>query len=403
MGGFGQSLQNSLLRSEYCFFLKIVQNSYIYCTVNYVRMAMLDPDVMDGRLLEGLLGALKGLPEVQVEFSEIKQPGGPDKGHDAQVDLRAGGKATTLLIRVKKEVYPRDVRQILWQFEESARIWPHPEENREAAFLLMAHSISPGAKELLRNERVGYYDSGGSLFLPAGNIYVYVDKPPPKSLSRSIRTVFSGRRAQVLHVLLLRNREWFGVKDVANQARVSPATTSQVLTELEKFEWVVSRGQGPAKERHLREPGALLDAWVNQQAAMRPLPMRRYFVPSARADRLVVRFAEVCAEYKAEYAITHEAAGQRYAPFLSTISQVRCRLQDGPATDRALGALDARSVDQGANLAVIEVKSPGELLFRESVNGVWLASTVQVYLDLMRSEGRAREMAKHLRRERIGF
>ncbi|MDE0241029.1 MAG: hypothetical protein OXQ84_12685, partial [bacterium] len=65
--------------------------------------------------------------------------------------------------------------------------------------------------------------------------------------------------------------------------------------------------------------------------------------------------------------------------------------------------LDARSVDQGANLAVIEVKSPGELLFRESVNGVWLAGVLQVYLDLMRSEGRAREMAKHLRQERIGF
>ena len=245
--------------------------------------------------------------------------------------------------------------------------------------------------------------AAAACFCLPGDIYAYVDKPPPKSLSRSIRSVFSGRRAQVLHAVLLRNREWFGVKDIANQAQVSPATASQVLKELEKFEWVVSRGQGPAKERHLQEPGALLDAWVNQQAAMGPLSMRRYFVPSARAERLVENIAEVCAESDAEYAITHEAAGQRYAPFLSTVSQVRCRLLDGPAADRTLDALDARFVDQGANLAVIEVKSPGELLFRESVNGIWLAGAVQVYLDLMRSEGRAREMAKHLRHERIGF
>ena len=304
---------------------------------------------------------------------------------------------------MKKDVYPRDVRQVLWQLRESARRWPHPAEGREAVFFLVAQSISPGGKELLRNERVGYYDSGGSLFLPAGSIYVYVDKPPPKSLSRSIRSVFSGRRAQVLHAVLMWNREWFGVKEVANRARVSPATASQVLTELEKFDWVVSRGRGPGKERHLQEPGALLDAWVNQLEAMRPLTLRRYFVPSARAEGLAERFAEVCAASEAEYAITHEAAGQRYAPFLSTVSQVRCRLLDGPAADRALGALEARFVDQGANLAVIEVKSPGELLFREFVNGIWLASAVQVYLDLMRSEGRAREMAKHLRRERIGF
>ena len=366
-------------------------------------MLMLGSDIMVRQLLDGFLEALREVPEVQAELSEIERPGGPDRGHDAQVDLRAGGKTATLLIQVKREVYPRDVRQVLWQLRESARRWLGAAEGRQAVFFLVAQSISPGAKELLRNERVGYYDSGGSLFVPAGNIYAYVDKPPPKSLSRAIRSVFSGRRAQVLHAVLMRNREWFGVKEIASQARVSPATASQVLAELERFDWVVSRGQGPGKERHLQEPGALLDAWVNQLTVIRPLSMRRYFVPSARAEGLVEKFAEVCAESEAEYAITHEAAGQRYAPFLSTVSQVRCRLLDGRAADRALGALDARLVDQGANLAVIEVKSPGELLFRELVNGIWLASAVQVYIDLMRSEGRATEMAKHLRRERIGF
>ena len=366
-------------------------------------MLMLGSEVMERHLLEAFLEALRELPDVQAEFGGVEHPGGTDLGHDAQVELHAGGKAATLLIHVKKAVYPRDVRQALWQKRESARKRLELVEGRRPLCVLVAQSISPGAKELLRNERVGYYDSGGSLFLPVASIYVYVDKPPPKSLSRYIRSLFSGRRAQVLHAVLVRNPEWFGVKEIANRARVSPATASQVLTELERFDWVVSRGHGPGKERHLQEPGALLDAWVNQLTVMRPLSMRRYFVPSARAEGLVEKFAEVCAASKAEYAITHEAAGQRYAPFLSTVSQVRCRLLDGPAADRALGALDARFVDQGANLAVIAVKSPGELLFREFVDGIWLASAVQVYLDLMRSEGRARDMANHLRHERIGF
>ena len=55
------------------------------------------------------------------------------------------------------------------------------------------------------------------------------------------------------------------------------------------------------------------------------------------------------------------------------------------------------------NLAIIEAKSPGDLLFRERVGGIWLASPVQVYLDLLRGEGRSKEMAEHLRKERIGF
>ncbi len=364
---------------------------------------MPDKEVMEKQLLDQFLEALWGLSGVQAELDPLIQPGGPDRGYDARVDLRAGGKSVTLMIEVKKTLYPRDVRQTLWRFQALAQRWPKSAEERQTLFFLVAQSISPGAKDLLREERVGYYDSGGSLFLAAQNIYIHVDKPPPKALSKTIRSLFSGRRAQVLHVLLMRHGEWFGVKEVAEQARVSPATASQVLTELERFDWVVSRGQGPTKERDLREPGALLDAWAEQLAVMRPPAMQRYFVPSVRSEELARKFAEVCAAQKAEYAITHEAAGQRYAPFLSAVSQVRCRVMVGAAADRALGALDARIVDRGANLVVIEAKSSGELLFRELVDGIWLASPVQVYLDLIHGEGRSREMAKHLRQERIGF
>ncbi|WP_137390419.1 hypothetical protein [Rhodoligotrophos defluvii] len=358
------------------------------------------------QLVDQFLETLRGLPEVRADLEASPPAGsapGPDRGYDAQIDLWVAGKAVTLLIEVKKALYPRDVRQTLWQLKEFARRWPKAPEGKQTASLLVAESISPGAKELLRGERVGYYDSGGSLFLPAEGIYLYIDRPPPKTLSKTIRSLFSGRRAQMLHVLLIRHGEWFGVKKIAEQARVSPATASQVLTELERFDWVVSRGQGPSKERHLREPAALLDAWVKHLAVMRAPAMRRYFVPSVRAEGLVQKIAEVCAVHDVEYAITHEAAGQRYAPLLSNVSQVRCRLLTGPAADQALGELDARIVNDGANLAVIEVKSSGELLFREQVDGVWLASPIQVYLDLARSEGRAKEMAEHLRRERIGF
>ena len=364
---------------------------------------MPDKEVMEKQLLDQLLEALRGLPGAQAELGSLIQPSGPDRGYDARVDLRTGGKFVSLMIEVKKTLYPRDVRQTLWRFQSFAQRWPKSAEERQTLSFLVAQSISPGAKDLLRDERVGYYDSGGSLFLPARDIYVYVDKPPPKTLSKTIRSLFSGRRAQVLHVLLMRHGEWFGVKEVAEQARVSPATASQVLAELERFDWVVSRGQGPTKERDLRVPGALLDAWVERLAVMRPLVMRRYFVPSVRSEELARKFAEVCAAQKAEYAITHEAAGQRYAPFLSVVSQVRCRMMAGAGTDRVLDALDANMVDRGANLVVIEAKSSGELLFRELVDGIWLASPVQVYLDLIRGEGRAREMAKHLRQERLGF
>lgn len=365
---------------------------------------MLESNTTERQLIEQFLDTLRALPEVEAELDHWEPAGlAGDRGHDAQIDLHIAGKSFTILIEAKKAVYPRDVREVLWQFREISHNRPKAQSGGEAVSVLVAESISPGAKELLRDEHVGYYDSGGSLFLPAPGVYLYIDKPPPKTLSKSVRSLFSGRRAQVLHTLLMRHQEWFGGKELAEQALVSPATASQVLKELERFDWLVSRGQGPSKERHLREPAALLDAWVKQIASIRPPALRRYYVPSMKADTLLEHVGQVFATHEVGYAFSFEAAAQRYAPFLSSVSQVRARLLVSAAADAAIGALGARVVSEGANLSIIEAKSPGELLFREQVDGIWLASPIQVYLDLLRGEGRAKEMAEHLRKERIGF
>lgn len=355
------------------------------------------------KLIEQFLEALRELPDISADLDHLEPLSAANgHGHDAQVDMRVAGTTFTLLIEVKKAVYPRDVRQVLWQFKEYSRK-RSMSLGDEPISLLVADSISPGAKELLREERVGYYDSGGSLYLPAPGAYLYIDKPPPKTLEKSVRSLFSGRRAQVLHTLLIHHRDWFGVTELAGQAHVSPATSSQVLTELERFDWLVSRGRGPSKERHLREPAALLDAWVTQLAAARPANLRRYYVPGMKEDTMLKRMSEAFDSCGAEYEITHQAAAQCYAPFLSRVSQVRVRLLAGPSTDAAINELGARIVNEGANLALVDAKSSGELLFREQVGGVWLASPIQVYLDLLRGEGRAKELAEHLRQERIGF
>lgn len=355
------------------------------------------------QLIKQLLEALRAIPEVQAALDEkpsIRRVA--DRGYDARVDVRVSGRRLTLLIAAKKSFYPRDVRQALWQLRETTR--PGREDGRQmdTVPMLIAESISPGSKELLQAERVGYFDSGGSLFLPAKGAYLLIDKPPPKVLVKAARLLFSGRRARVLHALLIRHADWVGVKALAEQTRVSPATASQVLRELERLEWLESRGQGPAKERHLREPAALLDAWA-KHLATRPVPLRRFYVSAVRSDALVDKIVQAFDEQAADYAITDETAAQRYAPFLSTISQVRCRLVPGLAADEALGAIGARAVNEGANLTVIDTKSSSELLFREKVGGCWLASPLQVYLDLLQGEGRAKDMAEHLRRERIGF
>lgn len=363
---------------------------------------MIDAPISERQLIERLLDSLRQLPDVRAKPDALEPSSlTGDRRYDARIELVVAGKPVTLLIEVKKTVYPRDVRQVLWQFRELSSALP--KKRGEAQPMLIAESISPGAKELLRNERVGYYDSGGSLYLAAPGAYLYVEKPPPKTQEKSARALFSGRRAQVLHALLVRPQDWFGVNDIASKAQVSPATASQVLSELNKFDWMTARGQGPSKERHLREPAALLDAWVGQLASLRTQTLRRYYVPAVKADAMLEHVARVFDRHQVGYAVSQEAAAQLYAPFLSSVPQVRTRVLPSSAAEAAIGDLGARAVDEGANLSTINVKSSGELLFRERAGNVWLASPIQVYLDLQRGEGRAKEMAEHLRKERIGF
>lgn len=363
---------------------------------------MLESTLTERELIARLVEALRELPEVEADLVREPVDQHRDRRYDAQVDLHVAGEPFVLLLEARKVVFPRDVRQLVWRLQTANHGRPTGQRGNPLP-LLVAESISPGAKEQLRNERIGYYDSGGSLYLSAPGAYLYIDKPPPKALTKSVRTLFTARRSQVLHTLLVHHRNWFGVTELAQQAAVSPATASQVLTELERFDWLVARGRGPRKERHLSEPAALLDAWAKQLATLRPPRVRRYYVPGMKADTLTTRIGHVFETHEVQYAISHEAAAQRYAPFMSHVSQVRVRVLIGANADAAIGDLGARIVNEGANLGIIGAKSSGELLFREQVDGLWLASPIQIYLDLLRGEGRSKEMAEHFRKERIGF
>lgn len=353
--------------------------------------------------LDQLLATLGKLPDVRAEGTQLEHRGSvPSRLYDARIDLQVRERPVTVLVEVKKSLYPRDVRQALWQLREytsATKLAP----DREIQPMLVAEFISPGAKELLRVERVGYFDSGGSLFLPARAAYLYIDKPPPKTFERSIRTLFSGRRAQVIHALLVCDRVWFGVTEIAKEAKVAPSTASEVLTQLDRFDWLETRGQGPRKERRLREPGSLLDAWAKHQSVLRPSPVRRYYVPEFKGAALPPRVSQIFHRHQVTYALTSEAAAQLYAPFLTTVSVVRTRILAGPTVETAIADLDARVVNEGANLILLESKFAGEFLFCQQLDGIRLASPVQVYLDLLRGEARSKELAEHLRRERIKF
>jgi len=317
---------------------------------------------------------------------------------DAVIDVAINGRSLRLFVLVKRSAFPRDVRESIWQLHEHLR--EIPDINGQRVPMVASETVSPGARKHLQDARVGYFDESGSLYIPADGVYVLVDRPMAKRQKRSINAVFTGRRAQVLHAAWVCRREWFGVQDVAERAQVSPATASQTLTELERRDWVEVRGSGPTKERRLSDRRALLDAWAQHQRTSKPPEMRTYYVPESAVAPVVRKLDAVATQVGADYEITGAVAGQAHAPYMSHIGQIQCRI-GAERADAVLAQMNARSVIDGWNLAVIRADSPSDFAFRERNEFGWIADPLQTYLDLLQGGGRSSEFADHLRAERL--
>jgi hypothetical protein len=360
----------------------------------------MEENLLNDRMVAQLLSSLHEVPDTTAHVASKETD--LSRGQvDAVVEAQIGGIPVTLLVEAKRSVFPRDAREAVWQLRRY--LSQQSPVDRQTVPMLIAESISPGARSLLRDEQVGFYETGGSLYVPARGAFLFIDKPPTKRQARSLNALFTGRRALVLHAVWTRQRNWFRVHEIARLARASPTTTSETLIALERREWVISKGSGPTKERRLNEPEGLLDAWSAHQTSIRSRSLRHYYIPTPTIDEIVVRLDHACTEHEVNYAITGAAAGQAYAPFLTNISQLHCRLAPTPATEAVLQSLDARPVREGWNFGVIESKSAGEFAFRERINNAWFANPLQTYLDLLQGGGRSKELAQHLRRERLSL
>lgn len=346
--------------------------------------------------LPALAAALESVPGFVVEEEAVEEH---LRTHDARLELKVDGRPLRLIIEFKREVFPLQAREILWQFRDYLREAP----GGQATPFVLAHTITRAARDLFKEEGVGFFDSSGTLYLPAPGAFVFIDKPVPPIQRTREGSIYTYRRSQVVHALLREPQRWFGVGQLADTAQVAPATASEVLSVLDKLEWVKVQGQGPAKERMLAEPRQLLDGWAAAFKASKRPPLHRYFVPLQRTNNQDLEIAEVLERNGVQYALSHESGGQRLASLLTHVAKVRMRARVDAALDTALKELRAQPVTTGWNLGVWQSKD-GDMLFRQQHDSVWVASVFHVYLDLVQSEeGRSKELAEHLRKERIRF
>lgn len=367
---------------------------YIRCTVNIA-------EITNGEVIVALLDdfqtAIGNLPGIELESvkSDVYLA---NRQFDLVVTARIKGERASLVIEAKSSGYPRDVMNAAWQLaalrEES---WPHP-----LVPVVAAPSISKSSRSILKDEKIGYWDSGGSLFLELPWALYWIDRPAPRMERHNRIDIFRGRATQVLHAMLLRPETRWHVQELADHAEVSKSTAHQVLVNLEDQLWVEKQGRGPKAVRQLIEPGALLNAWAERYSLEEYQRLRFHRWTRCRSD-LIETIARACEQLDSDYAFTLATGARFVAPYATDPGRVTLLVPESlPLTDFSLAA-ELKPVEEGENVLLFRTKQTNPLMFRQRADEFWIASNIQLYLDLWAWPQRGKEQAQHLRLERIGF
>lgn len=201
-----------------------------------------------------------GAPRRDVEFPALNGT----RRMEAVMTL-CGLPQTVLAIAFRRDAFPDDVADAVWQLDEFRR---HLEpRGKNVIRILAANRLSAGARAALRHRGIGYHDGSGSTYLRNGALTIDIDRPSQPDKQLEAGSPFLGARAQVVHALLHRGDQPFTGQELAQVAQASQYTVSQTLQALRKHGWIDAEPSGRRALRRVAAASALLDAWADSWKA----------------------------------------------------------------------------------------------------------------------------------------
>jgi len=364
--------------------------------------------------LQAQLNALPGLNvrDVRRDVQAPSRHGGPASKIDVVLALEVRGRPVQMIVEAKANGYPRDIKTASEQLLYLQRVLVQDPSalSTPVHAMVIAPTISPGGREVARSRGIGYWDETGSLYMELpGGVY-YLDRPPSRAADRSparadgqsLRNPYRGKAQQVLHALLLElDRPWH-VQELAEQAGVSLSTAHNVLIFLERQLWVEKQGTGPRAVRLLREPGPLLDAWAAAHS-LEGYAFHRFHRWTRTPAALRREVADILGDQGIDYALTLASGAALVAPHLSANEQLSVLIPPTADIGRIASEAALTPADTGATVVFMVSQDRSPLLFRQGVDGVFVASPVQLYLDLWAWPMRGKEQARYLRAELLRY
>lgn len=340
------------------------------------------------RVDEALHSCLEEVPFLSVRSVRREPEEAAGQRHDMVARLEGPDGLVNFLIVAKGNGQPRFARSAAQQLRRST-------EGREDSYgLFIAPVISERTACLLKDEDVGFVDLAGNCRICFEKVYLRREgRDNPFAKKRELKSLFARKANRVLRPLLKAPGRFWTTTELSEEVDVSLGHVSNVRRVLLNEEWAEEE-----KKHSTDGSRASLKEWERSYGDQKQGRHLFYsFDSPADVEKEVGEYGGKTQDLR--YALTAFSGAERFAP------HVRYQKASLYVEPRKIGdvaeACSLRQVESGETVELIEPYDEGVFYDQTRVEGVQIASPIQLYLDLRARPGRGEEAAETLLNETI--
>lgn len=272
--------------------------------------------------------------------------------------------------------------------------------NEECIKILLTEYLPKKRQEMLRASDVSFIDSVGNAWIDSDSLLIEKcgNRLSNASSKGKIQSVFADKATLVSRLLF--NGDIKGVRETSTTLddlgfSLTPGYISKVVNSLIEEHYAKRTDKGV----RLINKNLFLEDWVSAYKKKRnQRSVEGWYCPMSQVDEL----AREVGSRLGKHGVLTDRSGAHFIDTYATFDSVDVLIKDKDAVKRALKDMGASPVDRGANINLIEPYYSVSAFFgRQEIEGVQIASDIQIYLDLSHQPKRGLEAAEHLYQQKI--
>jgi hypothetical protein len=262
---------------------------------------------------------------------------------------------------------------------------------------LVARYLSSERRKRCKEEGLNYFDLSGNAYLKYKSLLVERDGFPSRfPEKRAGRSPFSDKASLILReALKYKDRAW-GVRELAEAVKLDPGFVSRMIRELENRRYI---GRINSKFK-LENPEHILADWVDAYDYRKNEDFK-FFCLARNPEEILDKMRKLKIPAGVNYALGFQAAAGLVAPH-ARYKEVQIYVENKADVDFFRDSLKLEEVEEGANMVIsLPYYNHSAFYDKRQVDGLWVVSDLQLYLDLYKYPLRGLEQAEYLFKKRI--